>query len=69
MTSGRKLKATMRHCSLTVRLRHPGLPVILMTGYAAPELLVDMEVIRKPFEPMQLVDRVRARLEQAVGAS
>ena len=48
-----------------MRLRHPGLPVILMTGYAAPELTTNMKLLRKPFEAVELTELVRAKLEQA----
>jgi DNA-binding response OmpR family regulator len=40
------------------------MPVILVTGYAPGDALSDMEVIRKPFAPEVLADRVRAKLEQ-----
>ncbi len=58
-----------RQVADAMRLRHPGLPTILMTGYAAPELLAGMEVIRKPFDPMQLAELVRSRLEPVDVAS
>ena len=40
------------------------MPVILVTGYAPGDALVDMDVIRKPFSPEVLAERVRAKLEQ-----
>ena len=40
------------------------MPVILVTGYAPGDALSDMEVIRKPFRPEVLADRVRAKFEQ-----
>ncbi len=52
-----------RQVADAVRLRHPGLPAILMTGYAPPDLMAGMDVLRKPFEPAQLTELVRARLE------
>ena len=52
-----------RQVADAVRLRHPGLPAILMTGYAAPELTAGMDVLRKPFEPVRLSELVSARLD------
>jgi PAS domain S-box-containing protein len=47
-----------RQVAEAVRGRHPGLPVILITGYSAGESIMDMEVIRKPFDPAVLAERV-----------
>jgi PAS domain S-box-containing protein len=54
-----------RQVAEAVRQRYPSMPVILVTGYAPGDALSDMEVIRKPFAPEVLADRVRAKLEQA----
>jgi len=53
-----------RQVAEAVRQRYPSMPVILVTGYAPGDALSDMEVIRKPFAPEVLADRVRAKLEQ-----
>ncbi|MEC5406098.1 ATP-binding protein [Paraburkholderia sp. MPAMCS5] len=53
-----------RQVAETVRQRYPWMPVILVTGYAPGDTLSDMEVIRKPFPPEVLAERVRAKLEQ-----
>jgi CheY-like chemotaxis protein len=47
-----------RQVAEAVRGRHPGLPVILITGYSAGESITEMEVIRKPFAPAVLADLV-----------
>ena len=51
-----------------VHERNPELPAILITGYAATEHIAGLEVIRKPFDPAVLLDRVAAKLEEP-GAS
>ncbi len=49
------------------RTRHPGLPVLLITGNADPEVfqadLPDVPVLRKPFDQEQLAARVADLLE------
>jgi PAS domain S-box-containing protein len=49
-----------------VRERHPGLPVILITGYAAGQEMSGMEIVHKPFDPVTFAELVRAKLD-AVG--
>jgi PAS domain S-box-containing protein len=51
-----------RQVVAAIRERRPDLPVILITGYANREQMSDLEVMRKPFDPMQLIERVVARL-------
>ncbi|MGI4794661.1 MAG: PAS domain S-box protein [Janthinobacterium lividum] len=46
-----------------VRERHPDLPVILITGYAAGQEMSGMEVVHKPFDPVMLAELVRAKLD------
>ncbi|MEX3759624.1 ATP-binding protein [Paraburkholderia phenoliruptrix] len=53
-----------RQIAESVRQRYAWMPVILVTGYAPGDALVDMDVIRKPFSPEVLAERVRAKLEQ-----
>jgi CheY-like chemotaxis protein len=48
-----------------VRERLPGLPVILITGYAAGQEMSGMEVVHKPFDPLTLTELVRAKLDAA----
>ncbi|MFM0394864.1 response regulator [Paraburkholderia phytofirmans] len=52
-----------REVAEAVKLRYPDMPVILVTGYAPGDAPVGMEVIRKPFAPEILAERVRVRLE------
>ncbi|MFL5287286.1 MAG: response regulator [Rhodopila sp.] len=47
-----------------VHEHHPELPAIVITGYASTAQLSDLEVIRKPFNPAMLTDRVAAKLEE-----
>jgi PAS domain S-box-containing protein len=47
----------------TVRRHRPGLPVILITGYAGGDPLPGLDVLRKPFDFSLLADAVRARLQ------
>jgi CheY-like chemotaxis protein len=49
-----------------VRERLPGLPVILITGYAAGQEMSGMEVVHKPFDPVTFAELVKAKLD-AVG--
>jgi DNA-binding NtrC family response regulator len=49
-----------------VRERHPDLPVILITGYAAGQEMSGMDVVHKPFDPVRFADLVKAKLD-AVG--
>jgi CheY-like chemotaxis protein len=42
--------------------RRPGLPVILITGYAFGDPITGVDVIRKPFLPEALADAVRVKL-------
>ncbi|MGI3776805.1 MAG: PAS domain S-box protein [Janthinobacterium lividum] len=43
--------------------RYPGLPVVLVTGYAAGLQFPGMEVVHKPFDPGTFAELVRGRLE------
>ena len=52
-----------RQLAEAVLQRHVGLPVIVITGYAAGEPMRGMEVLRKPFELAALTDLVKARLD------
>jgi CheY-like chemotaxis protein len=54
-----------RQLADVVRERHPNLPIILITGYAAGQELSGMEVLSKPFDPATLVETVNARIEGA----
>jgi PAS domain S-box-containing protein len=49
-----------------VRERHPDLPVILITGYAAGQEMSGVDIVHKPFDPVTLAELVRAKLD-AVG--
>jgi CheY-like chemotaxis protein len=51
-----------------VHERNPELPAILITGYAGGAQMADLEVIRKPFDPAVLIDRVPVKLDEP-GAS
>jgi CheY-like chemotaxis protein len=42
--------------------RHPGLPAIIVTGYAGSEPMPGVEVIRKLFEPAVLMSQVEDKL-------
>jgi CheY-like chemotaxis protein len=44
------------------RERHPGLPAIIITGYAGGEPMPGMAVIQKPFEPAVLMSQVEGKL-------
>jgi DNA-binding response OmpR family regulator len=54
-----------------LRRRHPGLPVIFMSGYARDIVAHDgrldegVEFLQKPFSPEELLARVRASLDAA----
>jgi CheY-like chemotaxis protein len=50
-----------------VRERHPDLPVILITGYAAGQEMSGVDIVHKPFDPVTLADLVKAKLD-AVGS-
>ncbi|MFL5254087.1 MAG: response regulator [Rhodopila sp.] len=57
-----------RQLADAARVRRPGLPVLLITGYAGAamddaDLPPEMEVLRKPFTFDKLTDRVRALIE------
>ena len=51
-----------RQLAEAVRQRHVGLPVIVITGYAAGEQMNGLEVLRKPFGLAALTDLVAAKL-------
>jgi CheY-like chemotaxis protein len=51
-----------------VHERNPELPAILITGYADAAQMAGLEVIRKPFDPAVLIDRVTVKLDEP-GAS
>ena len=51
-----------RQLAEAVLERYAGLPVILITGYAAGAQMMGMEVLRKPFELVALTDLVKAKL-------
>ncbi|MDY0884719.1 PAS domain S-box protein [Dongia soli] len=42
------------------RERYPGLPVIMITGYASGLQMTEVEVIHKPFDPKALLEQVRS---------
>ena len=44
--------------------RNPELPAILITGYADAAQMAGLEVIRKPFDPAVLIDRVTVKLDE-----
>ena len=52
-----------RQLAEAVLQRHPGLPVIMITGYAAGEQMRGMEVLRKPFRLMELTDLMKGKLQ------
>ncbi len=54
-----------RQVADAVRERHPDLPVILISGYAAGQEMHGMDVLTKPFDPATLADMVMARTEQS----
>jgi CheY-like chemotaxis protein len=45
-----------------VHARNADLPVIMITGYASGEHMAGLDVVRKPFDPVVLIDRIIARL-------
>ncbi|MGI4977844.1 MAG: PAS domain S-box protein [Janthinobacterium lividum] len=52
-----------RQVAEAARARYPGLPVVLVTGYAAGLQFPGMEVVHKPFDPGTFAELVKARLE------
>jgi PAS domain S-box-containing protein len=46
-----------------VRERHPDLPVILITGYAAGQEMSGVDIVHKPFDPVTFAELVRAKLD------
>ena len=52
----------------TLRVRHPQLPILFMTGFAEEALLAgdDVHIVPKPFGPADLEEAVRAALGSAV---
>jgi PAS domain S-box-containing protein len=55
-----------RQLAESVRERHPDLPVILITGYAAGQEMSGVDVVHKPFDPVRFAELVKAKLD-AVG--
>ncbi len=54
-----------RQVAETARERYPGLPVILITGYALGLEISGMDVVRKPFDPEALMKLVQTKVEAA----
>ena len=55
-----------RQLADAVHERHPNLPIVLITGYAAGQEMSGMQVLSKPFDPATLVKLVDARINVAI---